>query len=140
MAAAAPDRKADFVVASRIPALADRRLLEILLGNLLDNAWKFTRTRQPARIEVGQDQADGSATFYVRDNGVGFDMKYAGKLFGAFQRLHSRDEYEGTGIGLVIVRRIAARHGGRAWAESIPGEGSTFYFTLSGEEDSRHEP
>jgi len=135
ISAGAPERKADFVIPPRIPALADPRLLEILLGNLLDNAWKFTRTRQPARIEVGQQETDGLTAFYVRDNGVGFDMKYVNKLFGAFQRLHSKEEYEGTGIGLVIVRRIAARHGGRAWAESVVGEGSTFYFTLSGKED-----
>ena len=135
IAAAAPERKAEFEVPPRIPAQADPRLLEILLGNLLENAWKFTRSRQPARIEVGARELDGLAAFYVRDNGVGFDMKYVDKLFSAFQRLHSRDEYEGTGIGLVIVKRIAARHGGRAWAESVVGEGSIFYFTLSGRED-----
>jgi signal transduction histidine kinase len=131
-----PGRAADLVIAPGMWVEADRRLVQILVSNLLENAWKFTRTKSRARIECGQGHGDGTKVFFVRDNGVGFDMKYVGKLFSAFQRLHERSEYEGTGIGLVIVQRIAARHGGRAWADAVPGEGATFSFSLSGKEDS----
>jgi signal transduction histidine kinase len=129
-----PGRKAEFVIAPGMTAEADRRLVQILIGNLLENAWKFTRIKPKARIECGQIEDNGRSAFFIRDNGVGFDMKYIGKLFSAFQRLHERSEYEGTGIGLVIVMRIANRHGGRAWAEAVPGEGATFFFSLSGRE------
>ena len=120
-------------------AEADRRLVQILFGNLLENAWKFTRIKPKARIECGQIEDNRRSAFFIRDNGVGFDMKYVGKLFSAFQRLHERSEYEGTGIGLVIVMRIANRHGGRAWAEAVQGEGATFFFSLSGREAPEHE-
>jgi light-regulated signal transduction histidine kinase (bacteriophytochrome) len=104
-------------------------MLRVMLQNLLGNAWKFTAHNDHARIEVGR--LDEGGAFFVRDNGVGFDMAYAGKLFVAFQRLHTEKEFPGTGIGLATVRRIVARHQGKVWAESVLGEGTTFYFTLS---------
>lgn len=108
----------------------DPGLARQVLSNLLSNAAKFTRTRQPAVIEVGMRQANGTKAIYVRDNGVGFDPKYADKLFGVFQRLHRQEEFEGTGVGLATVRRIIRRHGGEVWAESETGRGTTFTFTL----------
>jgi PAS domain S-box-containing protein len=108
----------------------DPGLLKLVFFNLLSNAVKFTRTRKPARIEVGAREIDGRTTVFIRDNGVGFDAKYADKLFGVFQRLHSQDEFEGTGVGLATVQRIVRRHGGEIWAESEPERGATFFFTL----------
>jgi light-regulated signal transduction histidine kinase (bacteriophytochrome) len=108
----------------------DAPMLRVVLMNLMGNAVKYTRVRSPALIEVGANGNESEHTIFVRDNGVGFDMKYAGKLFGVFQRLHFEDEYEGTGIGLASVHRIVLRHGGRAWAEGKENEGATFYFTL----------
>jgi light-regulated signal transduction histidine kinase (bacteriophytochrome) len=103
-----------------------------VLVNLMGNSVKYTAGRDPAVIEVGCGGAeDGRIICHVRDNGAGFDMKYAGKLFGVFQRLHRSDEFEGTGIGLASVRRIISRHGGRTWAEARPNDGATFYFTLA---------
>jgi PAS domain S-box-containing protein len=101
---------------------------------LLGNAWKFSRNQPRARIEFGQTKAQGELSYFIRDNGAGFDMAYAAKLFGVFQRLHNVSEFEGTGIGLVTVQRIAGRHGGRIWAEGAPGQGATFYFTLDTKE------
>ncbi len=111
------------------PACGDRSLLERIWINLLDNAIKFTASRQDARIEVGSRAADTETVYYVRDNGVGFSAEYTAKLFGLFERLHGT-EFPGTGMGLAIVHRIVARHGGRVWAESKEGGGTTFYFAL----------
>jgi PAS domain S-box-containing protein len=130
-----PDRKVKSVVAPALTADADARMLRIVLNNLLDNAWKFTSKHEQACIEVGAREQDGQRVFFVRDNGAGFDMAYAGRLFGAFQRLHSTQEFEGTGIGLAIVQRIIHRHGGRVWAEGAVGQGATVYFTLGKERD-----
>ena len=124
-----PARSVEAKVQEGLVAQGDARLLRVALENLLGNAWKFTSRREDARVEVGK--VDGASVFFVRDNGVGFDMAYADKLFSAFQRLHTEAEFPGTGVGLATVRRIVARHQGRAWAESHPGEGTTFYFALS---------
>ena len=126
-----PTRQAEFVIADGVVAHGDARLLGVVLENLFSNAWKFTARQPWARIEFGSlPQREGSLVFFVRDNGVGFDMAYADKLFRAFQRLHGRTEYPGTGVGLATVQRIIHRHGGRIWAEGAVGQGATFYFTL----------
>jgi light-regulated signal transduction histidine kinase (bacteriophytochrome) len=108
----------------------DRYLLEIALTNLLENAWKFTGKTENARIEFGTELTDGKSVMFIRDNGVGFDMAYVDKLFGAFQRLHSTAEFPGTGIGLATVQRIIHRHGGQIWAAGEIGRGAVFFFTL----------
>ncbi len=125
-----PDRKGRFSVAPNLTVTCDAHLLQIAMENLLTNAWKFTRTRAVAEISFGVMQNGETATYFVRDNGVGFNDKYAHKLFGAFQRLHAEDEFEGTGIGLATVQRIISRHGGRVWAESSLGVGATFFFSI----------
>ena len=125
-----PSRDITFEVAPGLSAWADPRLMAIVMENLLANAWKFTQKTSGARIEVGSSPGDGEPAFLVRDNGAGFDMAYASKLFGAFQRLHTAQEFEGTGIGLAIVQRIIHRHGGRIWAEGETGQGASFHFTL----------
>ncbi|WP_051181686.1 ATP-binding protein [Thermithiobacillus tepidarius DSM 3134] len=130
--ASEPEREVEFHVAPDVIARGDPRLLQVVLENLLGNAWKFTGKHANARIEFGAFAQDGQTVYFVRDNGAGFDMAYAGKLFGAFQRLHGASEFEGTGVGLAIVQRIIRRHGGRIWAESTVGQGATFCFTLGG--------
>jgi light-regulated signal transduction histidine kinase (bacteriophytochrome) len=108
----------------------DAQLLRAMLENLLGNAWKFTSKHETARIELGVTEFNDKLSYFVRDDGVGFDMAYASKLFHAFQSLHSQTEFPGTGIGLATVRRIINRHGGSIWAESEAGKGATFYFNL----------
>ena len=126
-----PDRQVDFTAAGRVEAHGDRALLSAALANLLGNAWKFTGQREHATIEFGVTERHGERVYYIRDNGAGFDMAYADKLFGAFQRLHDTTEFPGTGIGLAIVNRVILRHGGRMWAEGEVDKGATFYFTLT---------
>jgi signal transduction histidine kinase len=133
LAARDPGRKVAWDVGSGLAGRGDPRLVRVLLENLLGNAWKFSSKRADARIEVGAELRDGEATFFVRDNGAGFDMEYAEKLFAPFQRLHAATDFPGTGIGLATVHRVVARHGGRVWAASAPGEGATFFFTLGGQ-------
>jgi PAS domain S-box-containing protein len=123
-------RPVEFVVADDLVASGDPHLLRIVLDNLLGNAWKFSSKAERPRVEFGVTTVEGERAFFVRDNGVGFAMAHAGKLFGAFQRLHGMHEFPGTGIGLATVQRIVTRHGGRVWAEAAPGQGATFYFTL----------
>jgi len=126
-----PERKVDWRIEPGLIAQGDAQLLRVALVNLLGNAWKFTGKTANAKIEFGaMRDADGATDFFVRDNGAGFDMTYAGKLFGAFQRLHLTSEFPGTGIGLATVQRIIHRHGGRVWAEGAVGKGATFYFSL----------
>ena len=127
---AQPERRAEFVIEKGLVVEGDRRLLRVAVENLLRNAWKFTHKQPRARIEFGVAEHQDTSAYFVRDNGAGFDMAYADKLFGAFQRLHRADEFEGTGIGLATVHRIIHRHGGRVWAEGQVGHGATFYFTL----------
>lgn len=126
-----PGRRIQSVIAEGLVASGDARLLRVALENLLVNAWKFTGKCDDPRIEFGVVPMNGQPIYYVRDNGVGFDMAYADRLFGAFQRLHEETEFPGTGIGLATVQRIIHRHGGRVWAESEVGNGATFFFTLA---------
>ena len=123
-------RTVQWEVSDPLTARGDPRLLQLVLGNLLGNALKFSGKCEHARIEFGQQAQGAEVVFFVRDNGAGFDMAYADRLFGAFQRLHTAQEFPGTGIGLATVQRIIHRHGGRVWAEAQPGKGATFYFTL----------
>jgi light-regulated signal transduction histidine kinase (bacteriophytochrome) len=125
-----PQRKVELRVTSAITAWCDPQLMNIVLQNLLHNAWKYTSKRANACIEFGMRQQNEGAVFFVQDNGAGFDMAYAGKLFGAFQRLHDVKEFPGTGVGLATVQRIINRHGGRIWAESAVNKGTVLYFTL----------
>ncbi len=125
-----PGRDVVFVISPDIHVTGDAHLLQIVLDNLMRNAFKFTSKHAKARIEFGQALRDGTVVYHVRDDGAGFDMKYADKMFGAFQRMHSSVEFPGMGIGLVTVQRIINRHGGRVWAEGEVEKGATFYFTL----------
>jgi signal transduction histidine kinase/PAS domain-containing protein len=125
-----PERKVNFIIAPDLRAEGDKRLLKAVLENLLGNAWKYTSRRESATIEFGRGEVGGESVFFVHDNGVGFSMDHADKLFLPFQRLHDEEEFPGHGIGLATVKRIIDRHGGRIWAEAEVGEGATFYFTL----------
>jgi len=125
-----PERSVSLNLKEELTTRGDKRLLKIVLDNLLGNAWKFSSKRAEAQITFDREQRNGETTYFIRDNGAGFDMAYVGKLFGAFQRLHTAGEFEGTGIGLATVQRIVYRHGGRVWAEGAVDEGATFYFTL----------
>jgi PAS domain S-box-containing protein len=129
--ASQPDRAVEFVNQEHVSAFGDPPLLRAVLENLLGNAWKFTRACPAPRIAFGAERTEGRLAYYVRDNGAGFDMAYAEKLFAPFQRLHSASEFAGTGIGLATVQRIVHRHGGRIWVESAVGQGATFHFTLA---------
>ncbi|MCB0163345.1 MAG: two-component sensor histidine kinase [Anaerolineae bacterium] len=124
------ERPINITIQDLPPCQADATLLKQVIINLLTNAIKFTRDRDVTEIEIGYQKQDGEVVYYVKDNGVGFEMEYAHKLFGVFQRLHRAEDYEGTGVGLAIVHRIIHRHGGEIWAESDLGQGATFYFTL----------
>jgi signal transduction histidine kinase len=125
-----PERKIEIRLGDLAASCGDPVLLKQVWLNLLSNALKYTRKREPAVIEIGSSRTNGVETFFVRDNGTGFDMRYAHKLFGVFQRFHRAEDYEGTGVGLAIVQRIVVRHGGRIWAEATVDRGATFYFTL----------
>jgi len=130
-----PERHVALTIADGLGADGDPRLLSIMLENLVSNALKFTGRRPDPRIEFGSTDADSEEpTYFIRDNGAGFDMAFSAKLFGVFQLLHSPKEFDGTGIGLVTVQRIVRRHGGRIWAESEVDRGATFYFTLARKE------
>jgi PAS domain S-box-containing protein len=126
------NRRVDVTLGELPECLADPALLKQVWVNLLSNALKYTRRREEVRIEVGYQNGAAEPAYFVKDNGVGFDMRYAHKLFGTFQRLHRPEDYEGTGVGLALVQRIVHRHGGRVWAEAQPGQGAAFYFTLGG--------
>lgn len=123
-------RSVEITIADGLVAEGDPQLLAVALENLLANAWKFTSKKASPHIEVGAQTVRGERSFFVRDDGAGSDPKYADKLFKPFQRLHHADEFPGTGIGLATVQRVLRRHGGRIWAESEPGAGATFFFTL----------
>jgi light-regulated signal transduction histidine kinase (bacteriophytochrome) len=131
LAAKAPERTVNFQIGERLTAWGDAALVRILMQHLLENAWKFSKLRSDARIEVDSSQSDSDrGAFYVRDNGAGFDMAHMDRLFVAFQRLHRDRDFSGNGVGLATVRRIVHRHGGKAWAVGHPGLGATFFFTL----------
>jgi len=125
-----PERRVAVLIEDSLMVDVDARLMRIVFDNLFGNAWKFTAKTPGARVEVGAAASPKGHTYFVRDNGVGFDMAFAHKLFGPFQRLHSSADFPGTGIGLATVQRIIDRHGGRVWAEAAVGEGATFFFTL----------
>jgi signal transduction histidine kinase len=127
-----PERQVEFDISDKMNINGDANLFKIVLENLINNAFKFTSTRARALIEVGTEEQKGRQVYYVRDNGVGFDMAYANKLFVPFQRLHAKQEFPGTGIGLVTVKRIVTRHGGRIWADAVVDQGAAFYFTIGG--------
>ncbi|WP_052263309.1 sensor histidine kinase [Geobacter pickeringii] len=130
LTASSPQRRVRIVIAPEVMVRGDANLLRVALENLLGNAWKYSGKREETEISFGVEEQDGKRVCYVRDNGAGFNMAYSGKLFGAFQRLHHRHEFEGTGVGLATVKRIIQRHGGSVWAEGMVNAGATFYFTL----------
>jgi light-regulated signal transduction histidine kinase (bacteriophytochrome) len=129
-----PDRRVEFIIADGLVDQGDNRLLKIMLQNLLGNAWKYSAKKAKVEIEFGRMQHDNAPVYFVKDNGIGFDMVYIDKLFKPFQRLHAIADFPGTGIGLALVQRIIRRHNGRVWAEGEVGKGAIFYFTLNREE------
>jgi hypothetical protein len=131
----APEHRVGIVLAPHCKAFGDPQLLRVMLQNLIENAWKYSSKEAAPRIEFGCETSGRETVFFVRDNGVGFDMQYADRLFTPFQRLHRPEEFEGTGIGLATVARIVRRHGGRVWAEAAPKQGATFRFTFSDRQD-----
>jgi len=131
-----PDRRVQVDIAPGLKVRADAQMMRVMMDNLLGNAWKFTSGKDEVRISVGRDKMDGRPVFYVRDNGVGFNMAYCDKIFGAFQRLHSLDQFEGAGMGLAVVQRIIHRHQGEVWAQGREGKGASFYFRLGGSADN----
>jgi light-regulated signal transduction histidine kinase (bacteriophytochrome) len=133
------NRTIEFQVADLGRAWIDPALMRRVYANLLSNAVKFTRNVDAPRVEVGMEEQDGQIVYFVKDNGAGFDMKYADKLFGVFQRLHHADEFEGTGVGLATAQRVILRHGGRIWANAALNSGATFYFTIGDEENEEGE-
>ena len=134
-----PDRKVDIDIQKNMLAKGDSRLLRIVLQNLLSNSWKFTRECTLPKIQVGVTQNEDKPAFFVKDNGVGFDVKYADKIFGIFQRLHTREDFDGTGIGLASVQRVVNRHGGKVWVNAKDHKGATFYFSLPGNFQTMHQ-
>jgi signal transduction histidine kinase len=133
-----PDRRVAIDIEAGLMAKGDPHLVRLVMLNLLGNAWKFTARTASAVVRVEASRRDDPAVFAVRDNGAGFDMRYAGKLFDPFKRLHSNSDFEGTGVGLAVVQRIVQRHGGRVWAHSEPGHGASFYFTLAADRGPRN--
>lgn len=125
-----PQRQSEFIIEDNLHANADPRLIHLALENLLRNAWKFTSTKKLARIEFGTTTKDDNPVYFISDNGVGFDTRYAQKIFEPFQRIHAQKQFEGTGVGLSIVQKVVWRHGGKVWAKGEVGKGATFFFTL----------
>jgi light-regulated signal transduction histidine kinase (bacteriophytochrome) len=134
-----PGRQADFIIQPGLTVRGDEHLLRIALENLFNNSWKYTSKHPTARIEFGSRVFERKRIFFVKDDGAGFDMTYSQKLFGAFQRMHTADEFPGTGVGLATVQRIIHRHGGTIWAESEVEKGATFSFTIPGKESENGE-
>ena len=136
LSSANPERRPEVTIQAGITARGDPGLLRVVLENLLSNAWKFSGMNPHARIEFGADETPEGRGYFVRDNGVGFDMRHAASLFQPFHRLHPAGQFEGTGVGLATVQRIGRRHGGRIWADSEEGKGATFYFTLGAADEA----
>jgi light-regulated signal transduction histidine kinase (bacteriophytochrome) len=124
------DRKIEWKISELPEVFGDYSLMRLVWNNLIDNAIKYTGTKEKAVIQIGFSDEKREIVFFIKDNGIGFDMKYADKLFGVFQRLHSSSQFEGTGVGLANIRRIIVRHGGRTWAEAKPNQGATFYYSV----------
>ena len=133
------DRNVELIIGTLPPSQGDKAMIRVVIVNLVNNAIKFTRPRTVARIEIGGRTENSENIYFVRDNGVGFDMNYQTKLFGVFQRLHSQDEFEGTGIGLALVKQVITRHGGRVWAEGKVDEGAVIHFTLPQKKEKENE-
>ncbi|HEY3594042.1 MAG TPA: ATP-binding protein, partial [Polyangiaceae bacterium] len=133
-----PERQVTFAIEDELLVEADSRLMRVLFDNLLGNAWKFTSKTAETRIEVSRQRENGDFVYFVRDNGAGFDMAHAAKLFSPFQRLHSQSDFQGTGIGLATVHRIVDRHGGRVWAEGQVGKGATLFFSIPSKQSRMH--